>query len=69
MSLDAKTSELAAVAASVAANCLPCLKYHFSKAKDSGCSIDDIREAIKIADMVKQQPAKHMQELVEQLLL
>jgi len=68
MPLDVKITELTAIAASVAANCLPCLKYHHAKAKEAGCSKDEIEDAIRVANMVKQQPAKHMQELVQELL-
>ena len=34
--LDARTVELAAISASIAGGCLPCLDYHFKKALEIG---------------------------------
>lgn len=66
--LSEKTKELAAVAASVAANCLPCLKYHFNEAVKQGCTIEEIREVIDIASMIKQRPSQDISKLALQLM-
>lgn len=52
--LDARTRELIAVGASIAGNCLPCLRYHFAEARKASCSLDEIQEAIELSKMVKQ---------------
>jgi AhpD family alkylhydroperoxidase len=51
--MDTKTKELIAIGASVTANCVPCLKYHFAKARKAGTSDDEIREAIAVGRMVR----------------
>lgn len=66
--LDAKTKELVAIAASVAGNCIPCLKYHFSAAVKESCTKQEIAEAIEIAKMVKQRPIDDINKLAIQLL-
>ena len=40
--LDAKTKELTAIAASVAGNCIPCLKYDFNEAVKENCTKREI---------------------------
>jgi AhpD family alkylhydroperoxidase len=47
--LDRKTKELIAVGASVMADCVPCIEYHFNAAIRNGASVDEIREAFAIA--------------------
>jgi len=66
--LDMKTREMVALAASVAANCTPCLKYHFSEAVKKGCTAQEIEEIVKAAVMVKQRPAADIDELCSQLM-
>ena len=51
--LDPKTRELAAVAASVAGNCTPCLKYHLAEAAKNGCTKEEVQEVMELADMIK----------------
>ena len=50
--LDAKTIELAGVAASIAGGCRPCLDYHFKKAIEAGCSIEQIKEVSELGKMI-----------------
>ena len=66
--LDAKTKELVAIAASVAGNCIPCLKYHFDAAIKENCTKQEIAEAIEIAKTIKQRPIGDINELTIQLL-
>lgn len=63
-----KTKELISVAASVAANCKPCLQYHYKKAVELGNSEENIITAMKIGEMIKDQPAKHMRSAANTLL-
>jgi AhpD family alkylhydroperoxidase len=66
--LDAKTIELAGVAASVAGGCRPCLDYHFKKALEVGCTIDQLKESIELGKMIKQRPIKDIYEHAENLV-
>lgn len=66
--LSAQQRELIAIGASVAANCLPCLRYHFAEARKAGCSLEDIEEATRIGEMVKRRPTDDMRKLVVNLL-
>ena len=47
--LDGKTKELIAIGASVMADCIPCIEYHFSAAIKKGATVDEIREAFAIS--------------------
>lgn len=51
--MDTKQKELIAIGASVTATCIPCLKYHFDKAKDAGASDEEIAEAIQVGRNVR----------------
>jgi AhpD family alkylhydroperoxidase len=68
MGLDTKTRELAAIAAAVGCNCIPCLKYHFEKGVQAGCTKDEIDEIVKLANMVKQSPAKEITKVAGELV-
>lgn len=52
--LEAKQKELVAIGASIAANCQPCLEWHYSRACEAGASEEEIEEAIDIGEMVKE---------------
>lgn len=66
--LDTKTIELAGIAASIAGGCRPCLDYHFKKALDVGCTIDQVREALELGKMIKQRPINDIYEQSEKLM-
>jgi AhpD family alkylhydroperoxidase len=66
--LDEKTIELAGIAASIAGGCRPCLDFHFKKAIEIGCTIDQAREAIELGKMIKQRPITDIYEHAEKLL-
>jgi len=66
--LDPRVRELIALGASIAGNCLPCLRYHFSEARKIGLSSSEIAEAIELAKMVKQRPINDIAHLAEDLL-
>ena len=61
--MDSRIEELIAIGASVAANCQPCLKYHVSKAKESGADEQEIMEAIAVAKMVRKGAMSKMDQL------
>ncbi len=65
---DVQTREVISVAASVAANCLPCLRYHFAEARKFGCSSEAIEEAGKIGLTIKDRPRNDMAKLFADLV-
>lgn len=67
--LSAQVRELVAIAASIAANCEPCLKYHYDKARKLGVSAEDMNGAVAISLTVKEAPARAMVELADRLLV
>lgn len=67
MEFDKKTLALLSVGASVAANCLPCLRYHSSHAREVGLSDDEIRAAAEVGRSVRTGAANHMDQLVVRL--
>ena len=66
--LDEKTIELAGIAASIAGGCRPCLDFHFKKALEIGCTIEQAKEAIELGKMIKQRPIKDIYEHAEKLI-
>jgi AhpD family alkylhydroperoxidase len=66
--LDAKTIELAGIAASVAGGCRPCLDFHFKEAIKIGCTIGQATEAVELGKMIKQRPIKDIYEQAETLI-
>lgn len=66
--LDDKTIEIAGISASIAGGCRPCLDYHFKKALELGCTIDQIKEAIELGKMIKQRPINDIFEHAEKLM-
>ena len=66
--LDGKTRELIAVGASIAGNCIPCLRYHFAESTKQGCTLDEIAEAMELAKRVKERPISDIYKLSEELL-
>ncbi len=65
---DDHTRELISVAASVAANCIPCLRYHFAEAVKLGSPIEAIRAAGQIGLTVKERPRNDMAKLFADLV-
>ncbi|MFN2341429.1 MAG: carboxymuconolactone decarboxylase family protein [Halanaerobium sp.] len=65
--LDKKTKELVAIGASVAANCLPCFKYHYKELKKLDVLDEEIKAAVKMAETVKKQPDNHMKDLITKM--
>ena len=68
MSLEIKTIELVALGAAIGGNCIPCLEWHYKKCVELGIPKEEIREAIEMANKVKQVPIKKINEVAEQLL-
>jgi AhpD family alkylhydroperoxidase len=60
--------ELVAIGASIACNCMPCLKYHTDKARSLGVSDEDMAKAVAMAEKVKQTPTKLILDLANRYL-
>lgn len=66
--LDSREREFVALGASLAANCLPCIEYHILQARRAGISDAQIREAVELADTVRQVPARQVLSKADALL-
>lgn len=66
--MDEKLKEMIAVGASVTANCIPCIRYHFAKACDAGLTVAEIRVAVQIGRGVRKGAALKWDEEVNVLL-
>ncbi|MDD2710564.1 MAG: arsenite methyltransferase [Verrucomicrobiae bacterium] len=60
--------ELIAIGAGIAANCEPCFKYHYGQARKLGVSAEDMKQAVELAQTVKQAPARAVLELAQRFL-
>ncbi len=56
--LNSREQELVALGAAVASNCIKCIEYHVPEARRIGLSDSQIKEAVQIADKVRQVPAR-----------
>lgn len=66
--MDSRTTELVAIAASVAGRCQPCFRHHLTKARELGISEEDIREAVDFAERIGNAGGQRMDEFVKDLL-
>jgi AhpD family alkylhydroperoxidase len=66
--LDPKTIELAGISASIAGGCRPCLDYHFKKAIELGCNLNQVKEAIELGKIIKQRPINDIYKQAEKLI-
>lgn len=68
MRLEQREKELAAIGASVGANCRPCIEHHIPAGREAGLSEDDLAEAIRTAWAVRDQAAELFRARVDELL-
>lgn len=66
--MDERTKELAAIAASAAVNCHPCLRYHVGLGTSAGLSQEEMREAIDVGLMVNQGAAEKTRGFADELI-
>ncbi len=66
--MDLKTKELIGIAASYAGNCEQCLAYHIDQGRRAGLTKQEIKIAIRIADIVKQASASFLDDLISETL-
>ena len=60
--LNNREQSLVALGAALASNCVPCVEYHIPGAKKTGLTDIEIFEAVRIADKVRQVPARAVLE-------
>jgi len=60
--------ELVAMGAAIAANCEPCFRFHYDKARRLGVAREDMLRAVRTAQAVKETPAKAVLDLAERYL-
>lgn len=65
--MDVKTKEMIAIGASVTANCIPCIRYHFNKGREVGLSDGEIKVAIQVGKSVRTGAAQKWDEEVSSL--
>jgi AhpD family alkylhydroperoxidase len=61
-------NELVAIGAAIAANCEPCLKYHYREADQLGVSKADMAKAMETAARVKDSPHQAILRLADNLI-
>lgn len=66
--LDARSAELVAIGAAIGANCEPCLKYHYNEACRLGVGSETMAAAVRVAQAVKDTPARSISDLAAKLL-
>jgi AhpD family alkylhydroperoxidase len=60
-------AELVAIGAAIAANCEPCLKYHYRQAQLLGVSKADMARAVEMGGKVKDSPHQSILRLADKL--
>jgi AhpD family alkylhydroperoxidase len=60
--------ELVSIGAAIAANCEPCFKFHYDKARKLGVTREDMQLAVQTAQRVKEAPAAAVLHLAERYL-
>jgi AhpD family alkylhydroperoxidase len=63
----AGVNELVAIGAAIAANCEPCLKYHYHEAQQLGVSKADMARAVETGAKVKDSPHQAILRLADRL--
>lgn len=56
--LTPRERELVALGAALGSNCIPCIERHIPEARRTGLGDGEIREALELADKVRQVPAR-----------
>jgi len=67
-SLTDSERELVALGAALGSNCVPCIEYHVPAARRAGLDDRRISEAIRLADKIRQVPARKVLAAAEGLL-
>ena len=57
-SLTPRDQELVSLGAAMGSNCVPCIEHHIPASRTAGLSDAQISEAIRLADKLRQVPAR-----------
>ena len=68
MRLEQREKELAAIGASIGANCRPCIEHHLPAGRKAGLSEDDLAKAIETARIAREQAVELLRVRVDELL-
>jgi AhpD family alkylhydroperoxidase len=63
-----QVAELVALGAAIAANCEPCFRFHYDRARKLGVSREDMIQAVNTAQAVKDTPARAVLQLAAKYL-
>ena len=66
--LTPRDRELVALGAAMGSNCIPCIEYHIPEARKAGLTDSQISEAVRLADKVRQVPARKVLDVAMQML-
>lgn len=66
--MDEKLKEMIAIGASVTANCIPCIQFHFARAREVGVTDAEIRAAVQVGKLVRKGAARKWDEELTGLL-
>ena len=68
MSLEPRDKELAAIGASIGANCEPCIEHHLRAGSEAGLSSSDLDSAVTAAHAVRREAVELLAFRIEELL-
>lgn len=68
MQLERKEKELAAIGASIGANCRPCIEHHLPAGREAGLSETELAEAIATAEAIRDRAVELLSARVDELL-
>ncbi len=60
--------ELVALGAALGSNCIPCIEHHIPEARRAGLTDAQIADAIRLADTLRQVPARKVLDAAARLL-
>jgi len=66
--LTTREQELVSLGAAMGSNCVPCIEHHIPASRTAGLSDAQISEAIRLADNVRQVPARRTLDTALSLL-
>ena len=68
MRLEQRDKELAAIGASIGANCRPCIEYHLRAGREAGLSDRALADAVATARAVRDQAIRRLAARIDELL-
>ena len=68
MQLEQSEKELAAIGASIGANCRPCIEHHLAAGREAGLSAPELADAVILAEALREEALQELSARVSQLL-